>query len=138
LDIALRQPGIPKRAGNRTLRLFMRISTLAPAALLLSLFAVPAHAADLSALSGALSSQLGGGNSGDCQKQAADLQTKIDAAEAQKDTLKVKAFKAAQDQINKGCDKLSQAQAKADAKQQTQEAKADKPDAVKALGGLFK
>ncbi|OIN47491.1 hypothetical protein BLL37_12770 [Pseudomonas azotoformans] len=116
----------------------MRISTLAPAALLLSLFTLPAHAADLSALSGALSSQLGGGNSGDCQKQAADLQTKIDAAEAQKDTLKVKAFKAAQDQINKGCDKLSEAQAKADAKQQTQEAKADKPDAVKALGGLFK
>jgi hypothetical protein len=52
--------------------------------------------------------------------------------------LKVKAFKAAQDQINKGCDKLAEAQAKADAKQQTQEAKADKPDAVKALGGLFK
>ncbi|SET09309.1 hypothetical protein SAMN03159512_01335 [Pseudomonas sp. NFR09] len=116
----------------------MRISTLAPAALLLSLFTLPVHAADLSALSGALSSQLGGGNSGDCQKQAADLQTRIDAAEVQKDTLKVKAFKAAQDQINKGCDKLSEAQAKADAKQQTQEAKADKPDAVKALGGLFK
>jgi len=138
LDIALRQPGSSKRAGNRTLRFFMRISTLAPAALLLSLFALPVHAADLSALSGALSSQLGVGNSGDCQKQAADLQTRIDAAEAQKDTLKVKAFKAAQDQINKGCDKLSEAQAKADAKQQTQEAKADKPDAVKALGGLFK
>lgn len=34
-----------------------------------------AQAADLSA-------QLGGGNSGDCQKQAADLQIKIDAAEA--------------------------------------------------------
>ena len=113
----------------------MRISTLAPAALLLSLFALPAHAADLSALSGALTSQLGGGNSGDCQKQSADLQVKIDAAEASKDALKVKAFKAAQDQINKGCDKLAQAQAKADAKQ---EAKADKPDAVKALGGLFK
>ena len=115
----------------------MRISTLAPAALMLSLFALPAHSADLSALSG-LTSQLGGGNSGDCQKQSADLQTKIDAAEANKETLKVKAFKAAQDQINKGCDKLSEAQAKADAKQQTQEAKADKPDAVKALGGLFK
>jgi len=113
----------------------MRISTLAPAALLLSLFTLPVHAADLSALSGALTSQLGGGNSGDCQKQSADLQTKIDAAEASKDSLKVKAFKAAQDQINKGCDKLAQAQAKADAKQ---EAKADKPDAVKALGGLFK
>ncbi|PIB47838.1 hypothetical protein AOA57_16380 [Pseudomonas sp. 2588-5] len=116
----------------------MRISTLAPTALLLSLFALPVNAADLSALSGALGAQLGGGNSGDCQKQANDLQGKIDAAEAQKDTLKVKAFKAAQDQINKGCNKLSEAQAKADAKQQTQEAKADKPDAVKALGGLFK
>jgi hypothetical protein len=138
LDIALRQPETDKRAGNRTLRFFMRISTLAPAALLFSLFALPVNAADLSALSGALSAQLGGGNAGDCQKQAADLQAKIDAAEAQKDTLKVKAFKAAQDQINKGCNKLSEAQAKADAKQQTQEAKADKPDAVKALGGLFK
>ena len=112
----------------------MRISTLAPAALLLSLFALPAHAADLSALSGALSSKLGGGNAGDCQKQASDLQAKIDAAEAEKDTLKVKAYKAAQGQINKGCNKLAESQAKAD----TQEAKADKPDAVKALGGLFK
>ena len=116
----------------------MRISTLAPAALLLSLFALPAHTADLSALSSVLGAHTGGGNAGDCQKQANDLQAKIDAAEASKDTLKVKAFKAAQDQINKGCDKLAQAQAKADAKQQTQEAKADKPDAVKALGGLFK
>ena len=115
----------------------MRISTLVPAALLLSLLALPAHAADLSALSGALNSQLGG-NAGDCQKQAADLQTKIDAAEASKDTMKVKAFKAAQDQVNKGCNKLAETQAKADAKQQNQEAKADKPDAVKALGGLFK
>ena len=111
----------------------MRISPLAPAALLISLFALSAHAADLSALSGALGSQLGVSNAGDCQKQSADLQTKIDAAEASNDSLKVKAFKAAQDQINKGCDKLSEAQAKA-----KQEAKADKPDAVKALGGLFK
>lgn len=46
----------------------MRISTLAPAALLLSLFTLPAHAGiDLSAVSGALTSQLGGGDSGDCQ-----------------------------------------------------------------------
>ena len=115
----------------------MRISTLVPAALLLSLLALPAHAADLSALSGALTSQLGG-NAGDCQKQAADLQTKIDAAEASKDTMKVKAFKAAHDQVTKGCNNLAETQAKADAKQQNQEAKADKPDAVKALGGLFK
>ena len=116
----------------------MRISTLAPAALLLSLFTLPAHAADLNALSGALSAQLGGGNAGDCQQQAKDLQTKIDAAEAANDSLKVKAFKAAQDQVNKGCNKLAETQAKVDAKQQTQEAKADKNDAVKALGGLFK
>ena len=115
----------------------MRISTLAPAALLLSLFALPAHAADLSALGGALSSQLGG-KSGDCQQHAKDLQTKIDAAEAKNDSLSVKAYKAAQDQVNKGCDKLAESQAKADAKQQTTEAKADKSDAVKALGGLFK
>ncbi|NVZ72156.1 hypothetical protein [Pseudomonas costantinii] len=115
----------------------MRISTLAPAALLLSLFALPAHAADLSALGGALSSQLGD-KAGDCQQQAKDLQTKIDAAEAKNDTLTVKAFKAAQDQINKGCNKLSESQTKVDAKQQTQEAKADKNDPVKALGGLFK
>ncbi|MFL1493142.1 hypothetical protein ACMSI6_13655 [Pseudomonas antarctica] len=111
----------------------MRISTLVPAALLLSLFTLPAHAADLSALSGAL-----GGKSGDCQQQAKDLQTKIDAAEAANETLKVKAFKAAQDQVNKGCNKLAESQAKVDAKQQTQEAKADKNDPVKALGGLFK
>ena len=116
----------------------MRISTLAPTALLLSLFALPVNAADLSALSGALGSQLGGGNSGDCQKQSADLQSKIDAAEAQKDTLKVKAFKAAQEQVNKGCNKLAETQAKVDAKQQNQDAKTDKNDAVKALGGLFK
>ncbi|MGY2375875.1 hypothetical protein ACW9IB_15350 [Pseudomonas sp. SDO524_S393] len=116
----------------------MRISTLAPVALLLSLYALPAHTADLSALGGALSAQLGGGNSGDCQQHAKDLQTKIDAAEAKNDALSVKAFKAAQEQVNKGCNKLAQTQAKADAKQQTQEAKADKNDAVKALGGLFK
>ncbi|MBN2975267.1 hypothetical protein BFW88_25880 [Pseudomonas fluorescens] len=116
----------------------MRISTLAPAALLLSLFALPANAADLSALGGALTSQLGGGNSGDCQKQSADLQTKIDAAQASNDTLKVSAFTAAQEQVNKGCNKLAEAQAKADAKQQTQAAKTDKSEAVKALGGLFK
>ncbi len=117
----------------------MRISTLAPAALLLSLFALPAYAGtDLSALSGALSAQLGGSGSGDCQQHAKDLQTKIDAAEAKNDALSVKAYKAAQDQVNKGCNKLTEAQAKVDAKQQTTEAKADKNDAVKALGGLFK
>lgn len=115
----------------------MRISTLAPAALLLSLFTLSAHGADLSALGGVLSSQLGG-KAGDCQQQAKDLQTKIDAAEAKNDALTVKAYKAAQEQVNKGCNKLAESQAKVDAKQQTQEAKADKNDAVKALGGLFK
>ncbi|TFF07562.1 hypothetical protein EXW72_14065 [Pseudomonas sp. BCA14] len=116
----------------------MRISTLAPAALLLSLFTLPAHAADLSALSGALSSQLGGGNSGDCQQHAKDLQAKIDAANAQNDVLKVRAFEAALEQVNKGCNKLADSQAKVDASQQKQQAKAQNNDAVKALGGLFK
>ncbi|WP_438870030.1 hypothetical protein [Pseudomonas sp. L1(2025)] len=48
------------------------------------------------------------------------------------------AFKAAQKQLNKGCNKLAESQAKVDAKQRTQEAKMEKNDAVKALGGLFK
>ena len=115
----------------------MRISTLAPAALLFCLFALPAHAADLSALGGALSTQLGG-KTGDCQQQAKDLKAKIDAAQAKNDLLSVQAFKAAQEQLNKGCNKLAESQAKVDAKQQTQEAKMEKNDAVKALGGLFK
>lgn len=115
----------------------MRISTLAPAALLFCLFSLPAHAADLSALGGALSTQLGG-KTGDCQQQAKDLQAKIDAAQAKNDLLSVQAFKAAQEQLNKGCNKLAESQAKVDAKQQTQEAKMEKNDAVKALGGLFK
>ena len=112
----------------------MRISTLAPTALLLSLFALPVNAADLSALSGALSSQLGGGNSGDCQQQAKDLQTKIDAANAKNDTLKVKAFEAALEQVNKGCNKLAESQANVDAKQQKQQAKTENNDAVKEIG----
>ncbi|WP_248749370.1 DUF1090 family protein [Pseudomonas sp. MWU15-20650] len=116
----------------------MRISTLAPVALLVSLFTLPAHAADLSALSGALGSQLGSGNTGDCQQQAKDLQTKIDAANAKNDILKVKAFEAALEQVNKGCNKLAESQAKVDAGQQKQQAKVQNNDAVKALGGLFK
>ncbi|MCU1776876.1 hypothetical protein NTD89_07610 [Pseudomonas sp. 14P_5.3_Bac1] len=51
--------------------------------------------------------------------------------------LSVQAFNAAQEQV-KSCNKLADAQAKADARQQTQEARMDKNDAVKALGGLFK
>ena len=116
----------------------MHISKLAPAALLLSLFALPVNAADLSALSGALSSQLGGGNSGDCQQHAKDLQTKIDAANAKNDLLKVRAYEAALEQVNKGCNKLAESQANVDAKQQKQQAKTENNDAVKALGGLFK
>jgi len=73
----------------------MRISTLAPAALLLSLFTLSAQAADLNALSGALSAQLGGGNAGDCQQQPKDLQAKIDAANAKNDLLKVRAYETA-------------------------------------------
>jgi hypothetical protein len=66
-----------------------------------------------------------GGKSGDCQPQANN------------DLLSVQAFNAAQEQV-KSCNKLADAQAKADARQQTQEAKMDKNDAVKALGDLFK
>ena len=84
-----------------------------------------------------MSTQLGG-KTGDCQQQAKDLQAKIDAAQAKNDLLSVQAFKAAQEQLNKGCNKLAESQAKVDAKQQTQEAKMEKNDAVKALGGLFK
>ncbi|WP_158235253.1 hypothetical protein [Pseudomonas sp. 2822-15] len=48
------------------------------------------------------------------------------------------AFKAAQKQLNKGCNKLAGCQTKVDAKQQTQDAKLETNDAVKALGGLFR
>ena len=116
----------------------MRICTLAPAALLLSLFTLPAQAADLNALSGALSAQLGGGNAGDCQQQPKDLQAKIDAANAKNDLLKVRAYETALEQVNKACNKLADSQAKVDAKQQKQQAKAENNDPVKALGGLFK
>ena len=47
----------------------MRISTFAPAAVLFSLFALPVQAADLSGLTGALTSQLGGAT-GNCEKQS--------------------------------------------------------------------
>jgi len=113
----------------------MRISTLAPAALLLSLFALPAHA-DLSALSG-LTSQLGV-SAGDCEKQGKDLQAKVDAAKANGEDMKVKAMQAALDQVNKGCKKVGESQDKLDAGQQKQQAKADSNDKVKALGSLFK
>ena len=58
--------------------------------------------------------------------------------QAKSDTLSVKAYKATQDQVHKGCNKLAEFQTKVDAKQQTQETKTHKNDALKALGGLFK
>ncbi|KAA0949358.1 MULTISPECIES: DUF1090 family protein [unclassified Pseudomonas] len=115
----------------------MRISTLAPAALLLSLFALPVQAVDLGALGGALTPQLGG-TSGDCEKQGKDLQAKVDAAKTNGEELKVKAMQTALDQVNKGCKKVSESQDKLDSTQQKQQAKADGNDTVKALGGLFK
>ncbi|TSD80304.1 hypothetical protein FFI16_028985 [Pseudomonas sp. KBS0710] len=48
------------------------------------------------------------------------------------------AFKAAQEQLNKGCNKLAESRAKVDAKQQIQDTKMEKNGAVKALGGLFR
>lgn len=114
----------------------MRISTLAPAALLLSLFALPAHA-DLSALTGAVTSQLGGA-SGDCEKQAQDLQAKVDAAKANGEEMKEKAMKSALDQVTKGCKKLGDSQTKVDAAGKEQQAKAEGNSSLKALGGLLK
>ena len=116
----------------------MRSCTLAPAALLLTLFTLPAQPPDLTALTGPLSAKPGGGNAGDCQQQAKDLQTKIDAANAKNDILKVRAYESALEQVNKACNKIAEKQAKVDAKQQKQQAKAENNDAVKALGGLFK
>lgn len=115
----------------------MRISTFAPAALLLSLFALPAQAVDLGGLGANLTSQLGG-TSGNCEKQSKDLQAKVDAAKTNGEELKVKALQAALDQVNKGCKKVGESQTKLDAAQQKQQAKTDNNDAVKALGGLFK
>ncbi|MFO2462103.1 DUF1090 domain-containing protein [Pseudomonas sp. 15FMM2] len=115
----------------------MRISTLAPAALLLSLFTLPAQAADLSALTGTLTTKLAG-TSGDCAKQSQELQAKVDAAKANGETLKVTGLQAALDQVNEGCKKVSESQDKLDAAQQKQQAKIDSNDTVKALGGLFK
>ncbi len=58
--------------------------------------------------------------------------------QAKNATLSAKAYKAAQDQVYKGCNKLAEPQAKVDARQQTQEAKTHKNAAMKALGALFK
>lgn len=91
----------------------MRISTFAPAAVLLSLFALPVQAADLSGLTGALTSQLGGAT-GNCEKQSQELQAKVDAAKANGEDLKVKAMQAALDQVNKGCKKVGESQGKLD------------------------
>ena len=115
----------------------MRISTFAPAAVLFSMFALPVQAADLSGLTGALTSQLGGAT-GNCEKQSQELQAKVDAAKANGEDLKVKAMQAALDQVNKGCKKVGESQGKLDEASQKQQAKADSNDTVKALGGLFK
>ena len=54
------------------------------------------------------------------------------------DLLSAQASKAIQESLNKGCNKLAESQAKVDAKQQIQDTKMEKNDAVKAFGGLFK
>ncbi|WP_160328449.1 MULTISPECIES: hypothetical protein [Pseudomonas] len=56
----------------------------------------------------------------------------------QVDLLSIQALKAAQTQLNKGCNKLAEPEVRVDAKQQTQEATMEKYQAVKALGGLFR
>lgn len=77
----------------------MRLSKLAPSAALFSMIALSAQAADLSALTGALSSALGGANNttnysnnaSSCQQQVRDLQANINAANAKGDTLRATA-----------------------------------------------
>ncbi|AKA81397.1 hypothetical protein AYK59_21060 [Pseudomonas synxantha] len=125
----------------------MRLSTLAPAAALLSLFTLTAHAADLSALTGALSSALGGANqnttananNASCQQQIRDLQANINAANAKGDTLRATAFQAALTQTNKSCANGSyNAQAQVDTSSQRQQNVNKAADAINAIGGLFK
>jgi hypothetical protein len=125
----------------------MRLSTLAPAAALLSLFTLPAHAADLTALTGALSAALGGGsnsattntsNAATCQQQARDLQANINAANAKGDALRATAFQAALTQTNKSCNNVNDTQARVDPNSQHQQTVNKAADAINALGGLFK
>ncbi len=124
----------------------MRLSKLAPAAALFSLFTLTAQAADLSALTGALSSALGGAsnstvnaNNASCQQQIRDLQTNINAANAKGDTLRATAFQAALTQTNKSCSNSNyNAQAQVDTNPQRQQNVNKAADAINAIGGLFK
>ncbi|MCU1781860.1 DUF1090 family protein [Pseudomonas sp. 13B_2.1_Bac1] len=127
----------------------MRLSKLAPAAALFSLFTLPAHAADLSALTGALSSALGGANnstvnannsnSASCQQQVRDLQANINAANAKGDTLRATAYQAALTQTNKSCSNSTyNTQAQVDTNPQRQQNVNKAADAINAIGGLFK
>ncbi|WP_156376407.1 MULTISPECIES: hypothetical protein [unclassified Pseudomonas] len=56
----------------------------------------------------------------------------------QVDLPNIQPLKAAQAQLNKGCNKLAEPEVRVDAKQQTQEATMENHQAVKALGGLFR
>lgn len=104
----------------------MRLSTLAPTAVLLSLFTLPAHAADLSALTGALSTALGGANNSN-------------AANAKGDTLRATAYQAALTQTNKSCSNSTyNTQAQVDTSSQRQQNVNKAADAINAIGGLFK
>lgn len=129
----------------------MRLTQLAPAAALFSLFTLPAHAADLTALTGALSSALGGSstntvntvntntNNASCQQQIRDLQTNINAANAKGDTLRATAFQAALTQTNKSCSSARyNTQAQVDTNPQHQQNVNKAADAINAIGGLFK
>lgn len=124
----------------------MRLSKLAPAAALFSLFTLTAQAADLSALTGALSSALGGAsnstvnaNNASCQQQIRDLQTNINAANAKGDTLRATAFQAALTQTNKSCSNSTyNAQAQVSTNPQHQQTVNKAADAINAIGGLFK
>lgn len=126
----------------------MRLSKLAPTAALLSLFTLPTHAADLTALTGALSSALGGAsnsnsntlstNNASCQQQMRDLQANINAANAKGDTLRATAFQAALTQTNKSCSNSNyNAQAQVDTHPQRQQNMNKAADAINAIGGLF-
>lgn len=127
----------------------MRLSKLAPTAALLSLFTLPTHAADLTALTGALSSALGGAsnsnsntlstNNASCQQQMRDLQANINAANAKGDSLRATAFQAALTQTNKSCNNSNyNAQAQVDTHPQRQQNMNKAADAINAIGGLFK
>jgi hypothetical protein len=125
----------------------MRLSTLAPATALFSLLTLPVHAADLSALTGALSSALGGAsntntvnaNTASCQQQVRDLQANINAANAKGDTLRATAFQAALTQTNKSCSNSTyNTQAQVNTNPQHQQNVNKAADAINAIGGLFK